>query len=230
MSFKAVILLNLTGKKRHIISYLGDFLFPPERALTPVKALSGGERNRLFLARLFSKPSNLLVLDEPTNDLDIETLELLEEILSTYQGTLLLVSHDRTFLDNVVTSIIAFEGQGKIEEYIGGYHDWLRQSKTVAPKKPAPNPPNIVNTTGPEKLKQHKKLSYKEQKELDELPLRIEKLEAQQIEQQKIVSTSRFYQQDPDTIAAEMTKLKKFEADIKKCYERWSELENTGNK
>ena len=138
--------IEINGKRRHIISYLGDFLFTPQRALTPVKALSGGECNRLVLARLFTQPANLLVLDEPTNDLDIETLELLEDLLCSYQGTLLLVSHDRTFLDNVVTSTLVFEGNGKIAEYIGGYQDWLRQAKFAADNKAvdSKSPANIV--------------------------------------------------------------------------------------
>ncbi len=214
--------IDVNGQKRHIISYLGDFLFTPQRALTPVKALSGGECNRLLLARLFSHPSNLLVLDEPTNDLDIETLELLEELLSTYQGTLLIVSHDRAFLDNVATSTLLFEGDGKITEYIGGYHDSLRQAKQkevavqkVAVEKQIKNKPQAVT-----------KLSYKEQKELAELPQRIAELEARQLELQQLIATPTFYQKNATEIAITMDELQKIEKDLEQAYLRWQVLEN----
>jgi ATP-binding cassette subfamily F protein uup len=216
-------MIEIDGKKRHIISYLGDFLFTPQRAMTPVKSLSGGECNRLLLARLFSQPSNLLVMDEPTNDLDIETLELLEELLNSYEGTLLLVSHDRAFLDNVVTSTLVFEGEGKIEEYIGGYHDWLRQRKVpVSATKPAT--PKVAT---PEKAKPAttKKLSLKEQKELSELPKLIEKLEAEQAKLQAITLEPPFYQQDQKTIADSLDKLNKLTAELEQTYSRWEELE-----
>ncbi len=213
--------IDVNGQKRHIISYLGDFLFTPQRALTPVKALSGGECNRLLLARLFSHPSNLLVLDEPTNDLDIETLELLEELLSTYQGTLLLVSHDRAFLDNVVTSTLLFESQGKITEYIGGYHDSLRQAKqkeNAAPKK-------VIEKNTKEKPPVAGKLNYKEQKELTELPNRIAALEAQQTELQTLTSDPAFYQKNAGEVAATMEALKKIEIELEQMYQRWGDLE-----
>ncbi len=210
--------IEINGKRQHIIGYLGDFLFTPQRAMTPVKALSGGECNRLLLARLFSQPTNLLVLDEPTNDLDIETLELLEEVLANYQGTLLIVSHDRTFLDNVVTSTLVFSGNGKIEEFVGGYHDWLQHKKPEVIEKPKSKP--VI-----EKVKQPTKLSYKEQRELTELPLKIEKLEKEQKEIQELVSSSEFYQQAPDKVAETLEKLNKIGLELEKLYARWQELE-----
>lgn len=216
--------LEVNGKRLHVMSYIADFLFTPQRARTPVKALSGGECNRLLLARLFSQPANLLVLDEPTNDLDIETLELLEELLANYQGTLLIVSHDRTFLDNVVTSTLVFEGNGKIQEYVGGYKDWLRQAQAATPSttntKPKDNSPKEK-----EKPKQTNKLSYKDQKELEELPKKIEKLETEQTELLKITTSPDFYQQAQDKITEAMDKLKKLEKELEEAYRRWSELE-----
>lgn len=220
-------MIEINGSKRHVISYLGDFLFTPERARTPVKALSGGECNRLLLARLFSQPSNLLVLDEPTNDLDIETLELLEELLGEYPGTLLIVSHDRAFLDNVVTSTLVFSGKGVIEEHVGGYQDWLRQreNKMDTPRFVHPtariDSDNIVSR---EKTK--KKLSYKEQKELDELPKRIEQLEAEQAALQAQTANPDFYQQDSKTVAKTMEQLQQLSITLEKAYTRWNELEN----
>ena len=176
--------VTINGREQHVHGYLRDFLFPPERAQSPVRALSGGERNRLLLARLFTRPANVLVLDEPTNDLDIETLELLESLLADWPGTLLLVSHDRAFIDNVVTSTLVFEGQGRIREYVGGYEDWLRQRATRRRGGPS-GPPGrgagdrrtrqrASRTSGP------RKASYKEQQELLALPGRIERLEAEQ--------------------------------------------------
>lgn len=214
--------IETNGKKQHIISYLGDFLFTPQRALTPVKALSGGECNRLLLARLFSQPANLLVLDEPTNDLDIETLELLEDLLANYTGTLLLVSHDRTFIDNVVTSTLVFEGEGKIQEFIGGYQDWLRQRKV-----PEQTKSQKVQDEKPskEKSRDSKKLSYKDQKELAELPKKIEELEKKQSEWQAKMANPDFYKKGQDEIAASMEKLKTIQLEIEKAYARWSELE-----
>ena len=217
--------LEINGQRRHIISYLGDFLFTPQRARTPVKALSGGECNRLLLARLFSRPSNLLVMDEPTNDLDIETLELLEEILSTYQGTLLLVSHDRKFLDNVITSTLVFEGDGEIQEYVGGYQDWLRQRKTIeetkqVQKKEEPKQTSsIVSTT-------RRKLSFKEQNELKELPQRIEKMESELIDLQELTTQPAFYQQPQEKITATLAQLQKLQVDLEHAYRRWSELDS----
>ena len=218
--------IDINGRSRHIISYLQDFLFTPERARTPVKALSGGETNRVMLAKLFSQPSNLLVLDEPTNDLDVETLELLEEILLEYQGTLLLVSHDRQFLDNIVTSTLAFEGQGVIREYVGGYQDWLRQrvqvndpllssTDTAAPKEVAAS----------QSVKKPVKLSYKLQRELDQLPEQLEQVEASVEQQQTVCSDAGFYQRPHDEVTAELAKLQGFEAELESLMERWVELE-----
>ncbi|MFA7096441.1 MAG: ATP-binding cassette domain-containing protein [Gammaproteobacteria bacterium] len=215
----------IDGQPRHIIGYLGDFLFTPERARTPVKALSGGERNRLMLARLFSKPSNLLVMDEPTNDLDVETLELLEERLAEYPGTLLLVSHDRAFLDNVVTSTLVFEGQGRITEYAGGYQDWLRQRPQAAAAPAAPKPaaeppkPKPVRSGG-------RKLGFNEKRELESLPARIEALEAELERLQGIVSSADFYRQDSQAIAATLETLEQTEAELAAAYARWEELES----
>jgi len=212
--------IEINGVKRHIIGYLSEFLFTPQRALTPVKALSGGECNRLLLARLFSKASNLLVMDEPTNDLDIETLELLEELLSQYQGTLLLVSHDRSFLDNVVTSTLVFEGNGVIQEYVGGYQDWVSQKKKTVMNK-AQESKKIIEKT----LKPVNKLSYKEQKELTELPLHIERLEAAQIDLQKITSSAEFYQQQQDIVVKTLAELEAIMTELQMVYQRWEELE-----
>lgn len=217
-------MIEVNGKQQHIISYLSDFLFTPQRALTPVKALSGGECNRLLLARLFSQPANLLVMDEPTNDLDIETLELLEELLSNYQGTLLLVSHDRTFLDNVVTSTLVFAGEGNIQEYIGGYRDWLQQTKTAREIKTATQK-SVPQTKNQNEPKQSRKLSFKEQKELETLPKKIEKLEIEQGELQQFIASAEFYKQEPESIVQAMAKLKQLEADIEQAYQRWNELD-----
>ncbi len=215
--------IEIGGNKKHIVSYLSDFLFTPQRARTPVKALSGGECNRLLLAKLFSKPANLLVLDEPTNDLDIETLELLEELLSQFQGTLLIVSHDRRFLDNVVTSTYVFEGEGKIQEYIGGYQDWLNQSK--ASKKIETQQATATTAVAAPKDKQSTKLSYKEQRELTELPQRIEKLEQEQQELVTLTASAEFYQQSQEKINTALAKLKQIESDLENIYARWDELD-----
>lgn len=214
--------IEINGKSLHIISYLSDFLFTPQRAMTPVKALSGGECNRLLLARLFSQPANLLVMDEPTNDLDIETLELLEELLADFQGTLLIVSHDRAFLDNVVTSTLVFEGNGKIQEYIGGYQDWLRQRKSDAGSQKATG---MTATATKEPAKQVRKLSYKEQKELAELPKKIEKLEAEQSDIHVQMNSEEFYKQSQDAVSKVTQRLKDVEVDLAKSYQRWEELE-----
>jgi len=215
------ILIN--GKPRHILGYLQDFLFAPDRARTQVKVLSGGERNRLFLARLFSKPSNVLVMDEPTNDLDIETLELLEELLLDYPGTLLLVSHDRAFLNNVVTSTIVLEGGGLVNEYPGGYDDWLSQRQPV--QKPAPlkakvkiEPANKVKPVVP------RKLTYKEQQELDQAPLKIEKLEEEQKALYKLLADFSFYQGDPAEISRAKARSASLSEELQKVYERWDYL------
>jgi ATP-binding cassette subfamily F protein uup len=218
--------LEINGQKRHVISYLADFLFTPQRALTPVKALSGGECNRLLLARLFSRPSNLLVMDEPTNDLDIETLELLEEILSTYQGTLLLVSHDRKFLDNVITSTLVFEGNGKIQEYVGGYQDWLRQRKVIEEVKQVKKKEDVKEVKPAAATAVRKKLSFKEQNELKELPQRIEKLEAELNELQAVTTQPAFYQQPQEKITAALASLQKLQVELERAYQRWTELDS----
>ncbi|MBF0479122.1 MAG: ATP-binding cassette domain-containing protein [Candidatus Omnitrophica bacterium] len=220
----------INGRPRHIIGYLQDFLFTPDRARTPVKVLSGGERNRLLLARLFTQPSNLLVMDEPTNDLDIETLELLEELLVDYTGTLLLVSHDRAFLNNVVTSTIVMEGNGVINEYIGGYDDWLSQreagakqakkneeEETPAPKK---NEPSLC-----EKPKIIKKLSFKEEQELKSLPAKIEELEAKREQFYELMADPAFFKKEPAEIAKIKAELEQVEDDLLAAFQRWELLE-----
>lgn len=216
--------VEINGKKRHMMSYLNDFLFTPQRVMSPVKALSGGECNRLVLARLFSQPSNLLVLDEPTNDLDIETLELLEELLSQYQGTLLIVSHDRAFLDNVVTSTLVFEGNGKIEEYVGGYNDWLQQTKYQVKSMSNESVNKNINESL-EQQKPKKKLSFKEQQEIKELPKKIEKMEQEQNLLQSLVATAEFYQQTPEKITNTLSRLKELEEQLQLMFQRWEELE-----
>ncbi|MDG1310675.1 MAG: ATP-binding cassette domain-containing protein [Porticoccaceae bacterium] len=214
-------MLEIGGKSRHVISYLQDFLFAPERCRQPVKALSGGERNRLLLATLFTQPSNILVLDEPTNDLDIDTLDLLEELLIDYKGTIILVSHDRAFLNNVVTSTLVFEGNGNINQYIGGYDDWLRQRKAEQPAVPeqASKAHSKTQTTA-------KKLSYKEQRELDNLPQQIESLETQIAEVSELISQPDFYKGDRTETAKTETQLSEFQQQLSHCYERWELLEN----
>ncbi len=214
--------LEIAGTKRHVMSYLGDFLFAPARARSPVKSLSGGEKNRLLLARLFTRPANLIIMDEPTNDLDIETLELLEEKLVNYDGTLLLVSHDRAFLDNVVTSVLVFEGDGKISEYVGGHADWLRQSKAAGTAKPQKKPALDKKNKGPAKKK---KLSYKDQRELEQLPELIEQLDAKQADLNEKINAPDFYKQEQDKINLILTEFKNNEAELERAYQRWDELE-----
>jgi ATP-binding cassette subfamily F protein uup len=192
-----------------------------------VKALSGGERNRLLLAKIFTQPANLLVLDEPTNDLDVDTLELLEDLLAEYDGTLLLVSHDRAFLDNVVTSTIVFEGDGHVGEYVGGYEDWLRQRKPradTAPRREKPAPPR-PETTDARAPMPKKKLGYKEQRELDALPGLIETLEREQRELEGRTSQPEFYRQDKNAIAETLTRLATLRTQLEAAYARWQELE-----
>ncbi len=214
----------INGRPRHVIGYLKDFLFSPERVRTPVKVLSGGERNRLCLARLFTKPSNLLIMDEPTNDLDVETLELLEDLLVEYSGTLLLVSHDREFLNNVVTSTIVLEEDGVIGEYPGGYDDWLAQRKLKTDI--------VISEESPEKklLESKKeqvgrKRSFKEQEELSSLPSKVEKLEAIRDEIYTLLSDTAFYQRDPKDISQTKVKLESTESALLEIYERWEYLE-----
>lgn len=222
--------IEIDGKSKHIFSYLSDFLFSGERARTPLRALSGGERNRVLLAKLFSKSANLLVLDEPTNDLDVETLELLEEILTEYTGTVLLVSHDRAFLNNLVSSVIAFEGQGRVLEYVGGYDDWLRQGgrwtteeKVVtAVARPMENPAQAV----PKVAVKSRKLSYKLQKEFDELPQKIEVLEKEMEILQAETSAEGFYAQSGSVVENKLQALAKVQQALDDCFERWAELED----
>jgi ATP-binding cassette subfamily F protein uup len=220
--------VTINGRDRHIISYLGDFLFTAQRARSPVKSLSGGERNRLLLARLFSQPANLLVMDEPTNDLDLETLELLEELLLDYSGTLLLVSHDRAFLDNVVTSCLVFEGEGKVREYVGGYSDWLRQRPILEPA-PVARPVKSAKSAPPPAPKPARtgKLSYNARRELEQLPMRIEELEQRQRELQALAADPAFYKQSPEAVTQRLEELRVLEAELETAYERWAELEET---
>ena len=218
--------VTVNGQSKHIISYLGDFLFAPNRARGPISALSGGERNRLVLARLFAKPTNLLVLDEPTNDLDIETLELLEELLADYSGTVLLTSHDRAFLDNVVTSSLVFEGEGVVREYPGGYSDWLALKPTVkqAPKdKPRKEKTSTANA-GNSKAKPAK-LSYKETRELEELPAQLEALEAELEALREKLADPQTYKDAPDTVSEQVAALEAGEARLETMFERWAELD-----
>jgi len=212
------VLIN--GNSRHIYGYLQDFLFTPDRARTPVKVLSGGEKNRLLLAKLFTRPANLLILDEPTNDLDMETLDLLEELLLDYQGTVLLVSHDRSFLNNVVTSSLIFDGSGTIEEIIGGYDDWQRQQQQAA------KPVERKEKAKPVRKERPRKLSFKEKRELEELPKRIEALETEQTELHETMADPNLYQQgDGAKITGMQERLQAIEAELEQCYQRWEELE-----
>jgi ABC transport system ATP-binding/permease protein len=216
--------IELNGQRKHIIGYLQDFLFSPERARAPITRLSGGERNRLLLAKLFAQPSNLLVMDEPTNDLDVETLELLEELLTEYQGTLLLVSHDRAFLDNVVSSTLVLEGEGQVGEYIGGYSDWLRQrpgARRAQAEKAAAAAPAVAM----EPAKAKRKLSYKDARELEQLPLRIEQLEADIAAKTAAMNDPGFYQQDNAAIVRANDALSAVQAELDAAYARWSELD-----
>jgi ATP-binding cassette subfamily F protein uup len=220
--------IEIAGTKKHVISYLGDFLFAPERARSPVKSLSGGERNRLLLARLFTRPANVLVLDEPTNDLDIETLELLEELLANYDGTLFLVSHDRSFLDNVVTQVIAFEGDGKLMEYVGGYEDWVRVKKFEASQSAASKtlatPPKAVAKAEAAK-KSSAKLSFKEQKELEDIPLRIEKLEREQEELVAALGAGNLFRDNPAHAKQLQERAAVIEDELLQLMARWEALE-----
>ena len=218
--------IDLHGKQRHVIGYLRGFLFTPKRCDTPVKALSGGERNRVILAKLFTRPANLLVLDEPTNDLDIETLEVLEEKLCDYTGTLIVVSHDREFLDNVVTSTVVFEQDGRIEQYVGGYSEWLRQGHALAVTDDPTTESNKESAASARRKRKITKLTYNDQRELDGLPAEIETIEAAVAELQREVSAGDFYQQDASTVQRRLAELKNTEALLERRVERWSELES----
>ncbi|HTN76957.1 MAG TPA: ATP-binding cassette domain-containing protein [Pirellulaceae bacterium] len=223
----------INGQGRHVLGYLQDFLFSPDRARTLIKFLSGGERNRVLLAKLFAKPANVIVLDEPTNDLDTETLEMLEERLMQFEGTVLLVSHDRAFLNNVVTSTIVFEEQG-MKEYVGGYDDWLRQrggSVTLPPptSRKMEAEPRLANAaTKPKSDERQRRMSYKEKLELQEIPKRIEQIEAAIAEVHELMAKPTFYQQAGGVIANEQSRLKDLEAKLAKTYERWETLEQLG--
>ncbi|HED14573.1 MAG TPA: ATP-binding cassette domain-containing protein [Gammaproteobacteria bacterium] len=215
--------VTVNGRSRHVMSYLQDFLFAPKRARQPVHALSGGERNRLLLARLFTQPFNLLVLDEPTNDLDVETLELLEELLLEYTGTLLLVSHDREFVDQVVTSTLVFEGGGKIGQYIGGYADWLRQRRTASVERSRKTATASRPASVPASVRH--KLSYREQRELNILPAQIETLEQQQRRLQQRLADPAIYRDQAAQAATLGRNLAELEQKLQGCYQRWEKLE-----
>ncbi len=218
--------ISVKGRSRHVIGYLRSFLFPPERVDSPVKVLSGGERNRLLLAKLFTQPANLLILDEPTNDLDVDTLELLEDLLSDFDGTLLLVSHDRTFLDNIVTSTLVFEGDGRVNEYVGGYEDWLRQRPTTTKKSTTATKKTSEKSALPKPVndKPKQKLSYKEQRELDTLPDTIEQLETEKADIEQRMTESDFYQQEKAQISQTMSRLETIDEQLSHAYVRWEEL------
>ncbi len=242
--------ITIDGKPRHVSSYLRDFLFPPERLHAPVSMLSGGERNRLLLARLFAKPSNLLVMDEPTNDLDAETLDLLEEMVADYAGTLLLVSHDRAFLDNVVTSTLVFEGEGRIHEYVGGYTDWLRQRRATSAKARPSVPPASAATapdaakSGPAQPKapaaepkappaepamparRPRKLSYKDQRELDGIPATIQRLEAEQADLSAAIGDPDLFRRSPAAATAAVQRLQSVQKELESVFSRWEALES----
>jgi ATP-binding cassette subfamily F protein uup len=218
--------VTVGGKDKHILSYLQDFLFTPERARSPVTVLSGGERNRLLLAKLFTRPSNLLVLDEPTNDLDIETLELLEEVVSEYTGTLIIVSHDRTFINNTVTQCLVLKGDNFVQEFVGDYDDWLRfdenQKRSVDVKSSKTDP-----KADPLKSRQdrQRKMSHREQKELEAMPSQLEQLESEHAKLLSAMSSPDFYRKSPTDIKQAQTNVQILEEKIRKTYERWEELE-----
>jgi ATP-binding cassette subfamily F protein uup len=217
----------INGQSRHVLGYLRDFLFPPERSRSLVKVLSGGERSRLLLAKLFTKPSNVLVLDEPTNDLDVETLELLESLLVDYSGTVLLVSHDRAFLNDVVTSILAIEADGRVREYDGGYDDYLRQRPAEATPEPKPNAAPTPATASPQ-LEPSRKRSNKERQELEALPGRIEVLESELEALHQAMADPAFYRKAGDEIAEARARLEAVEQELAAAYQRWETLEKIG--
>ena len=217
--------VELPGGRKHVMSYLGDFLFPPRRASAPVRMLSGGERNRLLLARLFARPANVLVLDEPTNDLDIESLELLEAALQDYDGTLLLVSHDRAFLDNIVTQTLAAEGGGVWKEYAGGYTDWLRQRSGHQDPSPPPRG-GVAREAGRGGDRPRTKLTYKETRELESLPGEIAALEAEQHALAARTSAPEYFRQAPEVLRADQQRINAIEASLMEKLERWEALES----
>jgi ATP-binding cassette subfamily F protein uup len=221
--------VEINGQRKHVMTYLSDFLFAPERARSPVKSLSGGERNRLLLARLFARPANVLVLDEPTNDLDIDTLELLEELLEDYSGTVFLVSHDRMFLDNVVTQVIVAEGEGNWREYVGGYSDWerMRPAAPVPAPKPARTEPKPVKEAPKDAVNaKQKKLSYREQRELEELPQRIADLEAEQKTISERLADPEIYQREPEEARRRGERFAQIDVELMESLERWEEIES----
>ena len=223
--------IEINGSRKHALGYLQDFLFSPERARAPITKLSGGERNRLLLAKLFARPSNVLVMDEPTNDLDVETLELLEEMLGEYPGTLILVSHDRDFLDNVVTSSLVMEGHGRVGEYVGGYSDWLRQRPAAATSTPAAKlTPQVAPTPAPASTSApaaatRRKLGFKEQRELEQLPALIETLEAQVAEATARIASPELYREGSERVLAANQELSGLQARLDAAYARWNELD-----
>ena len=224
-------ILTINGEPKHVMGYLADFLFPRERAQSPVKSLSGGERNRLLLARLFARPANVLVLDEPTNDLDIETLELLEELVGNFEGTVLLVSHDRVFLDRVVTSTVAFEGHGRVVEYVGGYADYLRQRPRPSADQGARESPRVAKAPAPDfapTASRQRKLSFKEQRELEALPAHIAALEAEQQRLQGEVASPEFYKSPKDHIQAALARIDTVQVELDAALARWIELGERG--
>jgi ATP-binding cassette subfamily F protein uup len=239
--------IEINGQSKHVISYLSDFLFTPDRIRTPAKALSGGEQNRAILAKVFSKPANILVLDEPTNDLDIETLELLEDILLTFKGTVLLVSHDRQFMDNVVTSLMVFEGPGLINEYVGGYSNWVEKGGKLFSFEGSGREASTNNSkadvdgsvdkkakakVNPEAANKLKKLSYKDQRELETLPAQIEELEAEQSELEQLMSQPEFYEGHNDggkPVEDVLKQTADIQAKLEQAYQRWEELEKLKN-
>jgi ATP-binding cassette subfamily F protein uup len=219
------------GAPRHVIGYLQDFLFPPAQILAPVRSLSGGEHNRLLLAKLFSVPSNVLVLDEPTNDLDTETLELLEERLLDYGGTILLVSHDRAFLNNVVTSTIVFEGAGRLEEYVGGYDDWLSQRRAQAMPEAQQVATKQEKPKTDRTMREKRKLSFKETRELASLPQTIEVLEKEKVEIIAALSSPEFYAKgDPAQLNVTNARLEALEKELNGAYRRWEALDQLATK
>jgi ATP-binding cassette subfamily F protein uup len=217
--------VEVGGTRKHVMSYLSDFLFTPDRARSPVRSLSGGERNRLLLARLFARPANLLVLDEPTNDLDVETLDLLEELLLDFSGTILLVSHDREFLNRVVTDSLVFEGDGRVNEYVGGYDDWLRQRPKSVALKGGPPKPAVGGAPSGRPTAASRRLSYKDRRELDALPGRIEQLEAEVHAITEEMGSPDFYQQPSAEIVAAQQRLHAAQQELAAAYQRWQELE-----
>ena len=219
-------MMEVGGKGRHVIGYLKDFLFSPQRSRTPVWVLSGGEKNRLLLAKLFARPANVLVLDEPTNDLDVETLELLEELLLGYSGTVLLVSHDRAFINNVVTSTLVFEGSGQIEGYAGGYDDWLTQRPVDVPSTPEKPVPGRDRKSAPLPATPRKKIGYMEKRELEALPGLIEALEDRQQQLFQTMSAPDFYRKNGEEIAAVKNELAQVEKNLEETFTRWEVLEN----